>query len=249
VPGPSGTPQPYDQRLATSTQPSTRPRWTDELLRIDTAVYAAIAATPTPSLDRAFRRLSRAADHSKVWLGTSAVLAVAAGPRGRRAALNGIISVAATSAIVNALMKPLGRRRRPERAMYRVPLERQVKMPRTRSFPSGHAASATAYASGVAIALPEVGIGVTVAAGLVAYSRVHTGVHYPIDVIAGSLTGAAVAPAAVAVLDHRMRTSYPGGLADGQRRRRCASQYIRQKAEGGRVRERLSARRHHGQTN
>ena len=176
-------------------------------MRIDTAVYAAIAATPTPTLDRAFRRLSRAADHSKLWLGSSALLAVAGGDRGRRAAVNGIASVAVTSAIVNGLLKPLGGRRRPERAMHRVPIERHVKMPRTRSFPSGHAASAAAFASGVAIALPEVGMGLTVAGGLVAYSRVHTGVHYPIDVIVGSLTGAAVAPAAVAVLNRRGRRS------------------------------------------
>jgi undecaprenyl-diphosphatase len=37
-----------------------------DLDRLDLAVYAAIAATPTPTLDRAFRRLSRAADHSKL---------------------------------------------------------------------------------------------------------------------------------------------------------------------------------------
>jgi membrane-associated phospholipid phosphatase len=189
------------------TERKSRARWIDELLRIDTAVYAAIAATPTPTLDRAFRGLSRAADHSKLWLGSSALLAVAGGARGRRAALNGIGSIAVTSTIVNGLMKPLGGRRRPARARHRVPLERRVKMPRTRSFPSGHAASAVAFASGVAIAFPEIGIGLTFAAGLVAYSRVHTGVHYPIDVIAGSLTGAAVAPATVAVLNRHTRRS------------------------------------------
>src|SRR5918994_316029 len=184
-----------------------RGNWIDEVVRIDTAVYAAIAATPTPTLDRAFRRLSRAADHSKLWLGSSALLAVAGGARGRSAALNGIVSIAVTSAIVNGLLKPLGGRRRPERATHRVPVERHVKMPRTRSFPSGHAASAVAYASGVAIALPEVGVGLTLAAGLVSYSRVHTGVHYPVDVIAGSLTGAAIAPAAVAALNRGMGRS------------------------------------------
>jgi undecaprenyl-diphosphatase len=195
----------YDQRVAATAEPSLRRRWIDELLRIDTAVYAAIAATQTPTLDRAFRHLSRAADHSKLWLGSSVVLAIAGGPRGRRAALNGMVSVAVTSAIVNGLLKPLGGRRRPGRTMHRVPVERHVMMPRTHSFPSGHAASAVAYASGVAIALPEAGVGLTLASGLVAYSRVHTGVHYPTDVIAGSLTGAAIAPAAVAALNRRMR--------------------------------------------
>jgi membrane-associated phospholipid phosphatase len=52
-------------------------------------------------------------------------------------------------------------------------------MPRTTSFPSGHAASASTFA-GMATAWPEVGLPVNAAATLVAYSRVHTGVHYPV---------------------------------------------------------------------
>jgi undecaprenyl-diphosphatase len=47
----------------------------DELVRLDVAVYAAIAATPTPDLHRGFRGLSRAADHSKLWMGAAAGLA------------------------------------------------------------------------------------------------------------------------------------------------------------------------------
>jgi membrane-associated phospholipid phosphatase len=177
--------------------------WSGELLSLDVAVYAAIAATPTPRLDRVFRRISHAANYSRVWLASAAVLATAGGTRGRRAAADGLTSVALTSAVVNLVLKPLGARRRPDRAGHRVPVQRHVAMPRSTSFPSGHAASAFAFAGGVAIDLPIAGIPLSAAAAVVGYSRVHTGVHYPIDVIAGSVTGGALAPLAVSLRRRR----------------------------------------------
>jgi membrane-associated phospholipid phosphatase len=174
-----------------------------ELVRLDTTVYSAIASTPTPLLDRVLRGVSRAANYSKLWLASSAVLAVAGGPRGRDAAVDGLASVALTSAVVNGALKPLARRRRPDRDTFNVPAGRQVTMPVSRSFPSGHAASAFAFAAGVAMDLPQAGLVLNAAAAVVAYSRVHTGVHYPGDVIAGSLTGAALAPIAVSALRRR----------------------------------------------
>jgi membrane-associated phospholipid phosphatase len=128
------------------------------------------------------RSVSRAADHSKLWLASAAVLASAGGPRGRRAAADGLASVAVSSAIVNAILKPLARRRRPERVRFRVPTRRQVRMPATHSFPSGHSASAFAFLAGIATETPEVAAPLSAAAAVVAYSRVHTGVHYPGDV-------------------------------------------------------------------
>jgi undecaprenyl-diphosphatase len=157
--------------------------WWAEVNSLDLAVYAAIAATPTPTLDGVFRRLSRAADNSMLWIASAAVLATVGGPVGRRAAVNGLASVAVTSAVVNLGLKRLRRRHRPDRATHHVPITRQVTMPRTTSFPSGHAASASAFATGVASAAPEAGIPVSTAPTLVAYSRVHTGVHYAVDVI------------------------------------------------------------------
>ena len=177
--------------------------WWEELNRLDLAVYVAVAATPSPQLDRVFRGLSRAADRSMLWISTAAVLATVGGAGGRRAAVNGLASIGVTSVVVNLLVKPLARRRRPERATHRVPITRQVTMPRTTSFPSGHAASASAFATGVATAWPEAGIPVSIAATLVAYSRVHTGVHYPVDVIAGVVTGEMLAQLTVAALERR----------------------------------------------
>jgi membrane-associated phospholipid phosphatase len=176
-----------------------------ELNRLDVAVYAAIAATPTPKLDVALRRLSLAANHSKLWLGCSALLAACGGERGRRASENGLAAIALSSAVVNLVLKPLGNRRRPDRDTHEVPVSRQVEMPSSTSWPSGHSASAFAFATGVGAAWPAVGIPLSVAASLVAYSRIHTGVHYPSDTIAGTVSGVALTPVAVTAVSRRRR--------------------------------------------
>jgi undecaprenyl-diphosphatase len=181
--------------------------WLRDARRIDSALYAAIAATPTPALDRGMATVSRAADHSRLWLSVAALLAVGRGPSGRRAAGAGLASVAATSALVNAVLKPIGGRRRPDPIAEQVPLARQVRMPRSTSFPSGHAASAFAFATSTGRILPREAVALQAFAAVVAYSRVHTGVHYPADVVTGSLIGVAVAQLTGHRLERRFRRS------------------------------------------
>lgn len=172
-----------------------------ELKRLDKAVYAAVAVSPTPSLDAALRRLSHAANYSRISFTLAAGLAIFGGAPGRRAALRGVASIALTSATMNAAIKPWARRRRPDRDSARVPLARHVKMPTSHSFPSGHSAAAFAFAEGVGRNLPWTAPPLTVLAFLVAYSRVHTGVHYPGDVIAGGICGVSLAEVANRALD------------------------------------------------
>ena len=174
----------------------------DEANRIDLAIYDAIAATQTPILDVAMRRLSRAADYSKLSIAAAAALALAGGPDGRRAAARGLASVTVTAIVVNALVKPLARRRRPDRTASSVPAERHVRMPVSRSFPSGHTAAAFAFAAGAGDVLPWTAPPLASLATLVGYSRVHSGVHYPSDVIVGSICGVTLAAATGIALDH-----------------------------------------------
>ena len=163
--------------------------WLAEAERADLAVYAAVARSDIPALDRAMRQISHAANYSRLWLGAAALIALGDGDRGRRAAFDGLVSIAVTSAVVNAAMKPVGRRRRPERGPL---LARHVRMPRSRSFPSGHAASAFAFATGVGATEPRLALPLRALALTVAYSRVHTGVHFPGDVLVGALIGVSV---------------------------------------------------------
>jgi membrane-associated phospholipid phosphatase len=172
-----------------------------EILRqlgaVDRAVYEAVARTPTAALDGPARRLSDAANYSRLWLAIAAAIALLGGRRGRRVALEGVVSIGVTSATVNLGIKSLHRRSRPNRAG--ATRARHVRMPESTSFPSGHAASAFAFAYAVGRHLPGLGLPLRVLAAAVAYSRVHTGVHYPGDVVVGSLVGAGTAAMVAAV--------------------------------------------------
>jgi membrane-associated phospholipid phosphatase len=158
----------------------------------DQALYVAVAASPTPWLDEPVRRLSQSANLSRLWLAIAAGIAIAGGPDGRRAARRGVIAIGATSAAVNIGVKTIRPRRRPDRVAAHVPAARQVAMPSSGSFPSGHSASAFAFATCVGTRLPGAAPPLLALAAAVAYSRVYTGVHFPGDVIIGSLIGAAI---------------------------------------------------------
>lgn len=172
-----------------------------EALRLDGAVYEAITQTPTPSLDRSMRRLTRAADYSRLWLGGAAILACTRGSSGRNAAARGLASIAVSSVAANLVLKPLTRRRRPDSS--RLLAARRARVPGSSSFPSGHSASAFAFATGVGSVLPFEAIPIRGLAALVAYSRVHTGVHHPADVVAGALLGTTLAQLTCRALDRR----------------------------------------------
>jgi undecaprenyl-diphosphatase len=183
---------------ANAARPGFIARGAREALALDRALYAAVAVTPTPTLDREFQRLSATADRSVLWLAIAAALAVAGGSRGRRAATAGLLAVGTTSALTNVVLKSFGRRTRPDRTGAAVPIARHVPMPASTSFPSGHAASAFAFAAGAGHVLPAAGAPLSLLAAAVAYSRVHTGVHYPADVVVGALVGASAGAAVAA---------------------------------------------------
>ena len=196
-----GSRVPPEERLAAVIEAHPTPRRTaaaqalHELAQVDLAVYRAIAGTPTPILDEPLRRLSGLANHSKLWLGVAVAMFALGGRRGRENAVTGLVAVGINSAVVNLPMKLASRRERPDREAAGVPDERHVPMPTSTSFPSGHSASAFAFAGAIAGSSPVLGAPLRGLAVAVAYSRVHTGVHYPGDVIVGSVVGATIGEA------------------------------------------------------
>ncbi len=191
-----------------------------DLAALDEAISAAIAAQGPSSLDGPLRRLSKVASYSVLWLGVAAALAVFGGGPGRRAAARGLAAIAVTSALVNLGLKALHDRERPGGEGDSVPPSRRVRRPTSSSFPSGHSASGFAFATAVADGAPVLAVPLQVLATAVAYSRVHVGVHYPSDVVAGALVGSASGLTVARILErlvaHRRRldaTDSVGGAA------------------------------------
>jgi membrane-associated phospholipid phosphatase len=155
------------------------------LQRLDDLLMARSRSIRSPRLDRSLVAVTETANYSRLWLCIAGLLAACGGSRGRGAAGRGVVAIAIAASLANGPAKLLVRRRRPlSRSAATL-----IHMPRSTSFPSGHSASAFAFATGVSAELPMLAPLLLPLAGAVAYSRVHTGVHYPSDVAAGAVIG------------------------------------------------------------
>ena len=165
-----------------------------ETSAIDSAIHDAVAGTPTPTLDVAMSWISNAATYSRIWVVIAAALALTGGERGRQTAIRGVTAIVTTSVTADLLAKNLlPPRDRPVRS---TPIAgRQARMPTSSSFPSGHTASAFAFATVVTAGFPRLSLPLYALATAVGYSRVHMGVHYPSDVMGGAVLGLAVGTA------------------------------------------------------
>ncbi|RUR00907.1 bifunctional phosphatase PAP2/diacylglycerol kinase family protein [Labedella endophytica] len=163
------------------------PRW---VRRVDAAAGRRINRRAVhPIADVGLSRLTRVADRGVLWFALAAVLAVVGS---RRAALRGIGSLTAASMLANLVGKRVFGGDRP--LLKDIPVGRRLPaQPSSASFPSGHSASAAAFATGVALDSPRAGLVVAPLAAGVAYSRLHVGAHWLSDVIGGTALGVGVA--------------------------------------------------------
>jgi undecaprenyl-diphosphatase len=140
-----------------------------------------------PAVDRFFYGASELGDFSLLWLVLAGVRALRS-ERDQRAAARLVVGLVAESFLINAVVKSLFRRRRPNVLVDR-PL--RLRVPRTSSFPSGHATSAF-----VAAVLLSEDDGLWIVyyplAAVVAASRVYVKIHHASDVLVGAAMGVAM---------------------------------------------------------
>lgn len=166
-------------------------RGADQVHQADRAVSRAISQIGPSPLDATMKAVSAAANHSLLWFALAAAFAARRGTS-RKAAFRGVLAIAGASSLANAALKPVLPRSRPAAA--ELPAYQTIDNPPTSSsFPSGHAASAAAFATAVAMESPRLGLAVAPLAAAVAYSRVHVGVHWTSDVVVGAAVGSGVA--------------------------------------------------------
>jgi len=143
-----------------------------------------------PTVDRAFYSLSELGDFSLIWH----LVGVAGGTLSRdpdqgladAVRLSAVLGV--ESAVVNWGVKSLFRRERPVLHFERP---HGLRVPRTTSFPSGHASAAFCAATLLSETSPLGPVWYAVAAG-VAASRVHVKIHHASDVVVGAAVGLAI---------------------------------------------------------
>ncbi|MBB4910626.1 bifunctional phosphatase PAP2/diacylglycerol kinase family protein [Actinophytocola algeriensis] len=184
--------------------------------RFDAELVRRSGDLPHTPADRGFQLLGRAANRSKLWFAIAALLIGKKGAT-RRAGLRGVAAIGIASFAASAVGKRLFPRRRPAAELLPV-YRRMTKRPTSSSFPSGHSASAFAFASAAAMEHRGAAAVTLPLAAAVGYSRVHTGVHWPTDVAAGAAIGVGAAYATRHWWPHRK------DLPEGPQRRATAEE-------------------------
>ena len=155
------------QRKTHTPDPGNTRRWRSvrrQIDALDVATFNAIAGTKSPLLDATMPRLTRAADRSVLWIAIAGLMVLSGRARARLGAARGLVSIAITSLIANQVSKRIHRRPRP--SITQVPAQRLAhRIPESTSFPSGHSASAMAFAAGASAEWPALSVPLRTLAG------------------------------------------------------------------------------------
>ena len=115
-------------------------------------------------------------------------LAYYGGKRGRITIVVLLLAAGASDAICFQIIKPLVGRIRPSHEFYEF-INLLVSKGGKYSFPSNHAANSFAFATVLSYFYDKNRTFLYIMASTIAFSRVYVGVHYPLDIVFGSIIG------------------------------------------------------------
>ena len=155
-------------------------------------------AVRTPALDAFMSRFTMLGDHGYLWIAVTLLLLII--PKTRKVGLMCFVALVLMVIFNNMLIKNIVDRPRP---YTQIPdLRLLVKEADDASFPSGHSCSAFAVAVVCLKKLPKkIGVPLVILAAAIALSRLYVGIHYPTDVLVGSVLGIIIALAAVKLVE------------------------------------------------
>jgi undecaprenyl-diphosphatase len=142
-------------------------------------------------LDRLLPLVTDAGNYVLPFVAVAIVVVLVGRMRGLRFLVLAVVSVVVADAIGTHIFKYLFLRARPCVGLADVRL--LVGCTKRPSFPSNHAVNASVLATLATLYMPRLWLPAAALAILVGYSRVYVGVHYPLDVLAGSALGIVVA--------------------------------------------------------
>lgn len=203
------------QRSPSATQGSSWRFWQGRLTRFqkfDTWLFAKINNLPHPVyFDNLMKLLAEIMNRGDGWLFGLFIAGYRDEVQGDTRNMRTLRRVAPVlwlaSATVEFPLKSLFRRQRPYSQIADALLVGAP--PQRHSFPSGHAASAFAGAWLLSKYFPRWRLAFYFLAFTVAFCRVYLGVHYPSDVVAGGITGVALAALYQKLLTKRTKRQPP----------------------------------------
>jgi len=153
-----------------------------------------------PTLDRLMPIVTNGSNYNIPLLLAAIILILVGRLRGLRFVVLAVISVVIADAIGTYVLKYTLLRPRPCIALEGVRL--LVGCTNLPSFPSNHAVNSSVLATLAIIHMPRLWLPAAAVVLLIGFSRVYVGVHYPLDILGGSVLGIIVALVLSAIMTH-----------------------------------------------
>lgn len=171
----------------------------DFLLHLDGGILLFLQENVrNPILTPILRLITTLGNGGAIWIVLTVLLLCI--PRTRRVGCMALAALLGTLLVNNMILKNLVARTRPYEVI--EGLTYIVRRPSDFSFPSGHAGCSFAVACILFRRLPgRYGVPALLLAILIALSRLYVGVHYPSDVLFGTISGILISYGAEAIVD------------------------------------------------